>query len=286
MKDAILFLMFAVSFLSLNAQDIYLMNNIQNPMQFNPAATGLVYNNRIAASEQIMLGWSNGPLTAQVNYEKSIDSTAWGFGILALHDDIGFFDEEHLEGHIRYSFINHPKTEWASGIALIFNSQNLSVPENHWIIPGSNTKPDPAILYKLRASAIRYSIGSWIKNRWGNAGISFYGTIHQFDSNDTGFTFYNRYTAYTSVKIVNRKNLQLRPDILFDQWDNYHYLFYGLNLSFLQNYRAGLKIRSDKKFIPSVGLDFRKFSIDVTMMIPEKHFINCFSALQLAYNFN
>lgn len=283
-----LFLLFVGSIWSLKAQDIYLMNNIQNPMQFNPAATGLVYNHRIAASEQIMPGWSDGPLTAQINYEKSIDSTAWGFGVLALYDDIGFFDEEHLEGHLRYSFINRPKLKWAGGLSLIYSSKHFHMePDNS---RSAIYNSDPAIPEDYRIHAARYAIGSWFRNSWLNAGVSFYGTIHLFGSNQlAGFPFYNRYTAYASAKIIDRKNFQLSPDLflLSDQQNIGSTFFYGLNCSLWENYRLGLKVRNNKNIVPSVGFNFWSFSVDAAFVIPSKTTTEFYhTALQLAYNFN
>ncbi|MFA9388201.1 MAG: type IX secretion system membrane protein PorP/SprF [Prolixibacteraceae bacterium] len=283
-KNAFLFSFLFLPIL-LFAQDIHLLNNLQNPMQFNPAATGLVYKHRIATSEEILLGFDKPPVTAQINYEKSIDSSAWGFGFLALYDHIGNLDEEYLEGHIRYLIIDKPNYKWSIGAALIYASQHLDA---NWFIPGGGLVEDPVLPKNYRVNAVRYSLGTWFKNSWLDAGVSFYGNLHQYNQATSGFTFNKRYTAYLSAKVVKRSNFQLRPDVilLFEEQYNQYVLFYGLNTTFKNTYRAGIKMRSAKSFIASAGVNIQNFSIDIAAILPSKPFMSYFSALQLAYSFH
>lgn len=268
------------------AQDFYLLNTLQNPMQFNPASTGLIHNNRIAIAGKTWLGFNSAPFTAQINYEKSMDSSAWGFGVLSLYEHFGFFDEEQLEGHLRYTIINKSNAKLSLGGALIYASSHL---DPNWHIPEGSIENDPAIPNEFRMHAARFAIGSWFKNPWIDAGVSLYGNIHQFNQTPEGLKFFKRYTAYASAKVINRSSFRLRPDVslIFEELNNNYILLYGINACFQEKYRAGIKMLNNKDLIPSIGVDYQNFSMDVFMVLqPELNYHINHAALQLSYSFD
>ena len=172
-KFLVVFLFIQISLFSF-AQELYLMNTIQNPMQFNPGATGLIYSNRIAASRQFWIPKFEGsPVSTQVNYEQAIDGTAFGAGVLGMYDRIGYADQERLEFQLRYAFINKPKVQLAFGTALIYSTIHLAFPP-HWSSFEYSVDDDPSVPYEYRNHYFEYSLGLWFKTTRLNTGISFY----------------------------------------------------------------------------------------------------------------
>lgn len=248
-------------------------------MQFNSAATGLVYNHRLSFASSLMHAYSN-PLQAivQLNYEKKTERK--GIGGFLMYDQFGYYKNPTLGIKWSYIIFNKEKLKLSLGTSIetgflhldgsMFNADDPNVPETYiFNLSGGNNS------------------GIWLATNKLNAGISIYNNytlkIKHWNINHQKLVY-----LFTHYKLFEWTNISLSPEILLISDLSTYNIQTNLWCKFLSSYEVGIGYGHSNSFKFSLGYNWKKLNIDFFHrfnLIDSQTLFNQ-SAIQLAYHFN
>lgn len=269
----------------IGAQEVLLLNNIQNPMQFNAAATGLIYKHRISVSSEILHGFKDPhQIALQAMYEKG--TAKLGYGGFVIYEQLGFYRNTAVGFQLSYPLFENNRFKLSLGTSILPRTSLLEI-DRFGTWDYKNNIDDTLIPSQHRS---QFSLGSnsgvWLLSNRLNVGISFF-----FNCKYGEIDLKNEYRGigYLSYSFVKRNDIEVNPE-LFITTDGYsHYFYSGINARFYAKYKIGFGITSNEQYRARLGLEWHQFDFSIihqTTIREQQMFVFRESCIHIAFNLN